>query len=166
MIEDVWEVLQSQFEKTQGLNIPLDGSSLEQSSQITHIQYYQNGNGKENFASQGNGNHKPTQFITDGEHSGNGQNGSTSSNGNKTVMDINGRMIFIFLFFEFLQFDTYIKIFLNTLYHMQISYLYIICIYYVHILFAHFLLFHNLKYHEIYIYILMNFPLRSKSNIS
>ena len=97
MIEDVWEVLQSQFEKTQGLNIPLDGSSLEQSSQITHIQYYQNGNGKENFASQGNGNHKPTQFITNGAHSGNGQNGSTSSNGNKTVMDINGRMIFIFI---------------------------------------------------------------------
>ena len=70
LIEDVWEVLQSQFEKTQGLNIPLDGSSLEQSSQITHIQYYQNGNGKENFASQGNGNHKPTQFITNGAHSG------------------------------------------------------------------------------------------------
>jgi erythrocyte band 7 integral membrane protein len=87
--DDVWEVLQSQFEKTQGLNIPLDGSSLEQSSQITHIQYYQNGNGKENFASQGNGKHKPTQFITNGAHSGNGQNGSTSSNGNKTVMDIN-----------------------------------------------------------------------------
>ena len=111
MIEDVWEVLQSQFEKTQGLNIPLDGSSLEQSSQITHIQYYQNGNGKENFASQGNGNHKPTQFITNGAHSGNGQNGSTSSNGNKTVMDINGRMIFIFVFYEFLQLDTHIKIF-------------------------------------------------------
>ena len=101
LIEDVWEVLQSQFEKTQGLNIPLDGSSLEQSSQITHIQYYQNGNGKENFASQGNGNHKPTQFITNGAHSGNGQNGSTSSNGNKTVMDINGRMIFIFYSLNF-----------------------------------------------------------------
>ena len=107
LIKDVWEVLQSQFEKTQGLNIPLDGSSLEQSSQITHIQYYQNGNGKENFASQGNGNHKPTQFITNGAHSGNGQNGSTSSNGNKTVMDINGRMIFIFVFYEFPQLDTH-----------------------------------------------------------
>ena len=91
----MWEVLQSQFEKTQGLNIPVNGSSLQQSSDAAGIQYYQSGNGKHEqyIANQENGNNTQIHFITNG---GNGHNGSNSSNGNKTVMDINGRKIVVF----------------------------------------------------------------------
>ena len=94
----MWEVLQSQFEKTQGLNIPVNGSSLQQSSDAAGIQYYQSGNGKHEqyIANQENGNNTQIHFITNGGSIGNGHNGSNSSNGNKTVMDINGRKIVVF----------------------------------------------------------------------
>ena len=91
--EDVWEVLQSQFEKTQGLNIPLNSRSLQDSSNA-NIQYYKNGkDNQEQYSSNaGNeGNKKKIHFITNGESLGNGHNDSNSSNGNKTVMDQNGR---------------------------------------------------------------------------
>jgi hypothetical protein len=93
----VWEVLQGQFEKTQGLNIPLNSSSLQQSSDAEGIQYYQSGNGKQDqyFANQENGNNTQIHFITNGGSIGNGHNGSDSSNGNKTVMDQNGRKIVV-----------------------------------------------------------------------
>ena len=86
--EDVWEVLQSQFEKSQDFNLPLNGNNqLQQDG--TQIQYYQNGNGKQQYSPyEGNGGNNGN-FITNGGSIGNGNNGSSSSN--KTVMDINGR---------------------------------------------------------------------------
>ena len=73
---------------------------MQQSSDATGIQYYQSGIVKQDqfFANQDNGNNTQIHFITNGGSIGNGHNGSNSSNGNKTVMDINGRKeISIFL---------------------------------------------------------------------
>ena len=90
-VEDVWEVLQSQFEKSQDINLPLnENNQLHELSQDgTQFQFYQNGNGKQQYSSnQGNGGSNG-HFITNGGSIGNGNNGSSSSS--KTVMDINGR---------------------------------------------------------------------------
>ena len=93
MNEDVWEVLQSQFEKVHSLQIPLNGGSLQEKSESGNIQHPPNVNGKNEqyFAHQGNGNNTQLHFITNGEGQRNGQNGGSLANGNKTVMDFNGR---------------------------------------------------------------------------
>ena len=55
----------------------------------TQIQYYQNGNGKQQYLPNDGNGETNGHFITNGGSIGNGNNGSSSSN--KTVMDINGR---------------------------------------------------------------------------
>ena len=99
MTKDVWEILQSQFEKAHSLNIPLNGGDpLQESSAIKHFHHLPSGNGKSEqyFIHQnGNGNKKQPHLITNGGGQGNGQNTNNLANGNKTVMDINGMRLFI-----------------------------------------------------------------------
>lgn len=97
LVKDVWEVLQSKFETVHSLKSPVNGGSLQESSEIRNIQHHPNGNGKnENyFAHQGNGKDTKLHFITNGGGQGNGHNAGNLANGNKTVMDFNGRRIYL-----------------------------------------------------------------------
>ena len=83
--DDVWEVLQSQFEKSQEFNPTLNGNNqLQLSEDGTQFQFYQNGNGKQQYLPNEDNGGNNGHFIENGGSLGNG-NGSSSSN--KTVME-------------------------------------------------------------------------------